>query len=507
MDKTGGASSESEKSLFDVGDILNIIRKRKWLVILPLILVTVVTAGGSYLITPEYESSVIVWVGSRVRLSNELQRLLGDAPGYSSNRNRSNELRSMQNEITSSPFISQLVRELQLDNDAGLENAALKVQASQPSLSIEQIKFDILLENLRDKIQVSFAGQDQIRITVQSADQFQARDMAQKLAEIFISEKMKQELGSVRVSQDFSYEQLAKYEKDLREKIDQKTRLEKEFINIQLDARIASDENRKEINSEISGLEMEIEDKKNEERVLQRQLSDIPRNDLKLSDASEQREIKSGIKEHISSLGSLMLNYTLADPEILNHKVRLFNLIDELEDLNRNEVADKFAGKDSSSLRLLGRFFNIKDELDILYSRVNALKLARDDITDKVNLIPDYQARLDQLNREIVAARELRDTFKNLKEGSQISQALLRESQYKVIEPAKIPLNPFKPQRKKIVLLGFLLGLAIGGGAVLLAEILDKSFRNVEDVEQALGLKVIGVIPQIESLKKLKVRK
>jgi succinoglycan biosynthesis transport protein ExoP len=496
-----------EKTLFDVTDILAIILKRIWLIILPVVLITAVTVVGSYLITPEYESSVIVSMGPTVQLSTELQRLLGNAgQSYDGRQTRQLELRSLQNEITSSPYISQLIQNLKLDQDAGLESAAEKVQTEQSNLTLNQIKFDILLTSLRDKIAIDFAGRNQIRITAQSADQFLARDMAQQLAEIFIAEKMKQELGSIRLSQDFSYEQLSKYEKDLREKIDEKTRLEKEFMNVQLGVQVGSDENRNEINAEIENVRIEIEDRKTEERALLRNLTHIPQADLKLKESVNLAKLQKEIKKHLELVGGQMLKYSWSDGEILNFKVRLFSLIGDLEDEVDLLVGRQFGSQNTETQVSLRGLFGARYILDVLYSQINALQLAQNDLDEKVSLIPEYQAHMDQLNREINAARELRDTFKNLQEGSQISQALLRESRYKVVEPAKVPLAPFKPQRKKIVLMGFLLGIAIGGSVLLLAEVLDKSFRKIEDIEEALGIPVVGVIPQIDLLKKLKIK-
>ena len=472
-----------------------------------MVLVTGVTIAGSYLITPEYESSAIIWVGNPVNLSVELQRLLSDvSQSYRSSRDREMELRSLQNEITSSPFISQLVQNLRLDQDPGLENRAMRRKSENPGISLEQIKFDILLSELRDEISVAFAGKDQIRLSAQSTNPMQARDMAQALSEIFISEKMKQELGMVRLSQDFSYEQLAKYEKDLRDRTDEKTEFEKEFMKIRLDDVVASDENRKEINSEIERTKIEIEEQKEDERELLVQLSGITKGKIDLKESTQLKRLKREVDSHIGSIANLMLKYTWSAPEILNHKTRLFALINDIEDENERLVGEQFEEYDSATRSSLVKLFNIRAELDIFYSRVNQLRLALDDLNEKVELVPEYQARLDQLEREIVAARDLRDKFKEQQESSLISQALLRESKYKVIEPAKVPLFPFKPQRSKIAVLGFLLGLVIGGAATLLTEVLDKSFRKVEDIEDALGFPIVGVIPQIESVKRLKIR-
>jgi len=496
--------------MFDVTDILAIVWRRKWLVILPLILVTAVAFGGSYLITPEYESSSILWIGNPVKLSGELQRLLGDArQGYRTARDEQLELRSMQNEITSSPFIAQLVSILKLDQDPELDKLARNLQVRQPDLGIDQIKLDILVTRLRDKIKVNFVGEDQIKITVQSTDPFMARDMTKTLSDVFISEKMKQELGTVRLSQDFSYEQLSKYEKDLNDKIETKTNFEKEFMKIQLDDVVASDENMNAIGSEIEGTNIDIEEKKDEERRLMADISDksdLTSKTMKLSESGELKRLMKEIDDHLESVAGLMLKYNWSAPEIINYKTRLYRLLRDAQDEQGRLVEQQFNSYDGGVRNLLVQLFNVRAELDVNYSKVNTLRLTLDDMNNKAEMIPEYQARLDQLDREITAARDLRDKFKEQQESSQISQALLRESKYKVIEPSKVPMEPFKPQRAKIVILGFLLGLAIGGGAVLLTEMFDKSFRKVEDVEQLVGFPVIGVIPQIMSLKKMKVR-
>jgi uncharacterized protein involved in exopolysaccharide biosynthesis len=496
-----------KQTTFEVSDLTAVIWRRKWLIVLPLCLMTIVTLIGSYLITPEYESSVIIWIGNPVKLSLELRRMLGDfGEGYISDMDRQLELKSLQNEITSTPYIQQLVDNLKLDKDPNLEQVAWKAQQSNPDLTIDRLKSSILMNRLRSKINVSYAGKDQIEITVQSADPFQARDMAQNLGEIFISEKMKQELGSVRLSQDFSYEQLAKYDKDLQDKIDEKTRFEREYMKIKLNDLVISAENRKDINSEIDGTKIDIEEKKDEERLILGQLVDIPKKDLVLKETKDLKDLKDECSKLIESIANLMPQYTWSDPEILNYKARLFAAIEEIDGAIKESVDDQFSSYNKEVRAQLEQLFRVRTELDILYSKANLLRLAVDDLNGKANLIPEYDARLEQLTREVNAARDLRDKFKEQQETSQISQALLRESKYKVIEPAKIPLTPFKPQRKKIVIMGLLLGAAIGGAAAFLAELFDKSFRKVEEIEQAVGLPVIGVIPHIESLKKLNVR-
>ena len=65
----------------------------------------------------------------------------------------------------------------------------------------------------------------------------------------------------------------------------------------------------------------------------------------------------------------------------------------------------------------------------------------------------------------------------------------------KVVEPAVLVGGGGISQRSLILLLGFLLGLAGGVGLVLLVEILEDRFIGTDDLERAVGLPVLGLVP------------
>jgi uncharacterized protein involved in exopolysaccharide biosynthesis len=291
----------------------------------------------------------------------------------------------------------------------------------------------------------------------------------------------------------------------LQDKIDRKTALEREFMQIQLDESVMSDENRRAINAEIEATGLEIQSKNEEEKDVISQLADLglTKSKLVLDESSTLTRLKGDVKQLIGSIANLMLNHEWKAPEVLTFNTRLYNLIEQVDDETKALVDNQFAEYDQNTRTVLYRLFTLRSDIDILYTRDNNLKLAQSDLLHKINLIPEYDASLDQIEREITAARDLRDKFRDQQESSQISQALVRESKYKIIEPAKVPLAPFKPDRTKIIILGVLLGLAIGAGAALLSEIMASSFKNIEEVEETLGVPVIGVIPEIRILKKI----
>ena len=493
----------------DIKNILPIVKKRKWLIILPWIVVAALVFGGTFLMTPEYESSTIIAIDPEVKLSTELQNLLGINRGFQHN-SRMDQLRSIYNEITSTRYIAQLSEKLKLGDDPVINETAQQIAAAQPNMTFEQVKLDLLQNSLMSKINVTFAAGDQVRITVQSTSPPKARDIANTLGEIFIEEKLKQELTSIRSSQDFSDIQLQRYENLLREKTDQKTELEKEYMNIQLDESITSESNRSEITSEIDRTNNDIDEYRRQERDILgelQQVSSLSVNKLSLSDSETKNNLVSELKRQQRSIGDLMIKYTWSDPQILNFKVRQNNRLNQIEAENRRLVAEQYSSSDDTTRVLLVQLFNIRSELDYLYSKVSYLRAALTELTDKMNLLPEYQARLHQLDNEIMTATELRDRFKRQQESSSISQALLQDmssSKYKVVEEAKLPLAPFKPNRMRIIFMGIMLGMVIGCAAAVVAELFDTSFKKVEDIEKDLGVPVMGVIPKIDALKHIK---
>jgi len=67
-----------------------------------------------------------------------------------------------------------------------------------------------------------------------------------------------------------------------------------------------------------------------------------------------------------------------------------------------------------------------------------------------------------------------------------------------VLDTAKVPTSPSGPNRILYVAVGILLGGMLGVGYVLVIEFMDKHIRTPKDIEQHLGLRVLGTIPDYD---------
>src|SRR5262249_827122 len=64
-----------------------------------------------------------------------------------------------------------------------------------------------------------------------------------------------------------------------------------------------------------------------------------------------------------------------------------------------------------------------------------------------------------------------------------------------VIDRAQRPGAPFAPNRQRYLGVSLFLGLAAAGLLIVLFEILDDTFKSPEELEEQLGLAVLGIIP------------
>ncbi|MDK0565291.1 Wzz/FepE/Etk N-terminal domain-containing protein [Clostridium perfringens] len=80
------------------------------------------------------------------------------------------------------------------------------------------------------------------------------------------------------------------------------------------------------------------------------------------------------------------------------------------------------------------------------------------------------------------------------------SKELIPNGNVQVIQKPQLPERPVSPNKKLNILIAFVLGLMVGVGVVLLIEYLDNTFKSREDLENTLGLPIIGTIPNYNNM-------
>ena len=81
---------------------------------------------------------------------------------------------------------------------------------------------------------------------------------------------------------------------------------------------------------------------------------------------------------------------------------------------------------------------------------------------------------------------------------SSIAQEVMNVESVNIVDKASVPNSPSGPNRVLYVAVAFMAGLFAAVAIVVLVDMLDTRVRNAEQVEELLGLPVIGRIPQVK---------
>ncbi len=483
----------------DLREILTILKKRKWLIIVPLIIVVGIAYGSTYVIAPKYESSTIVWIDRPSNVSVEMERILGGNNRRVSREEQRSRRLAIEAELTSQGYLFQLIEILHIDDDPDISREAAKLRETNTTISLEQIKFDLLINKLREQITVSFHGSDQIKIRVESESALLARDIAKQLPIILESEKTKDEMEKILANQRFTDIQLEKTEQYYQSAIDSLNEARVRLSKLQLPENISSESNRLDILSTIDNIDLETSDYNKEKDGLESQIREFNLQKIKFKYSDTLIELRTTIDGLIANYASLMEKYTWNDQNIININIRLNDNTQLLENTITNSINKEYGTYPENQKTLLVRKFIVQEQLDILNSKKRRLNQSLRNINSSINMIPKLESEIQELVNQVEDYRKYRDAFKTEETTVGIlSERAKERTRYKVVEPAQLPLVPFWPNKRNIILIGIVLGITLGGGFVFLFEMLDNSFKRVEDIEEELGVRVIATIPKIE---------
>ncbi|MEO0642422.1 MAG: polysaccharide biosynthesis tyrosine autokinase [Pseudomonadota bacterium] len=111
----------------------------------------------------------------------------------------------------------------------------------------------------------------------------------------------------------------------------------------------------------------------------------------------------------------------------------------------------------------------------------------QDEKVEFTNLERNAQALRQQLN-------ELLTRYNQISSATNVQSGVLT-----LLDSAVVPRTPIKPSLTRNMIVALVLGLAMAGGLALVREVFVDQFRRPEDVEDRLGVPVLGLTPYVRS--------
>ena len=395
--------AEEKTNKIDPFHYIGILRRRKWLIIIPLV-ISYIAFFIHGLTSPRiYEAQAIVLIEEQQVVNPLLSNL-------AVSRTVSSKMTALSEEILAWPRIYQLVERLEL-------NKNIK----------DPLELERLIAGIRKNIILRMKSSEVLTIAFRGENAKGTQELTNTLCDILIqrSESLSEEDTASAI--DFINEQLALY----KVKVEDSDKKLREFREV-----YGQD------SSSVTKLPL---DKINDE-----------------------------IAKYEADLVMAYVDCTDDHPRVQDLKRRIEDL-----KVTRNEYIQELATKAG---------------------------VAPDSYINIADSTPRQQEELVRLTRDKTVNEKLYAMFLERLEAAKITESLDQSenrTKFRIIEPARLPLSPVEPDMAKLNLLGILVGIMVGFGAVYGLEYIDSSCKSEADITEQFGVKVLGSVAKIISQEQL----
>ncbi len=481
------------KREFDWRQYWAILVRRKWWVLIPIVLLTGASVAAALLyIRPLYEASATIQV-----LPSRLQRSMREVtPGVSN----AVDYRELQKKILNPPNLLQLIQRLELSKDPVANETAKTLHAKAKWLTYDEVLERVLLETLRENLAVQMnPGAQLFQITARNESPRLAFRLVKSLTEIFVDESKKNELRGIRGVMEFSNEQLEIYEqkvKDTERKLQglKERQASEQVQKIGLDANSVL-----QLRQLISTSEGAIAERQRKLNELQNDLR-LPAIPLLWEREPELQQAKAKLEAQMADFKRSAIAVGLRTDSELTLDSEVNALRQEYLRLLEGVVARVYPALSEAMQSAMLEYQLGQFDLYIFRSRAAVANDLLQRYSQISSAAPADEIELRRLEAELEQNRRIYEVFLEQSRGSQIEEALQNSDadfKYSVIEAASMPVEPVGGSKKTFVLGAFGVSVILGFSLVIVLELSDQSIRNVKDVEQLLGAPVWGVIPKI----------
>ena len=480
-------------------DFVEMARRQKWLIVIPFVLITTGTAVFAHFLPNKYRAQTSMLVVPQ-RVSEAYVR-------STVTMKMEDRLRTISQQILSRARLEQVIQEFNLYADYRRTETMEDV--------VERMRKDIELQPVRgDAFWVAFVS-DNPRTAMKVAD---------RLASMFIEENLKDREVLAEGTDQFLEAQLDDARRRL---IDHEKKLEAYRgrymgeLPSQLQSNLQVIQNTQmQLQSLAESLSRDRDRRLSSERALAELQAPTPAVPPAPTAPGELIALtgvgaRAQLEEARKALVGMQTRLKPAHPDVLAVK-RL------VSDLEKKAAAE--AGSPGAAIASLtpqqaaqqSRLSQLRSDLesidrDIAHKQAEEQRL-RGVVAEyqrRAESAPARESDLVELMRDYDTLQKIYASLLAKKEESKISANLERRQigeQFKILDPARLPENPYSPNRLRIDLVGALLALAAGLGLGALMEYRDSSFRSEQDIVSCLALPVLAAVPRVTTSAEARAR-
>jgi polysaccharide chain length determinant protein (PEP-CTERM system associated) len=499
-----------EQKPFNIHDYLDIGLRQKWYIIIPLVICALGSFGLYKYLPKVYKATTLILVQPQTVPENYVRSTITDSVA--------NRLNTISQEILSRTRLEKVIQEfnlyanirkrLALEEIVEIMRKAIEIKVQEPGRERR--------DQTTNSFSISFEGEKPDTVMM----------VTNKLASLFIEENLKVRESQAEGTSEFLTKELRGMEEGLKRK-EQDIRNFKERamgqLPQQLDANLRILER---LQQQIKTTNETLRAAEDRSIVIQNQIELLKKREpTQVVRVGSQGDISvdRGEDPLITQLRNLKRDLAIAQsiykethPDVIDLKKKIADLEPKIKELMRKTQEGGASEQtfppptlDPETQRQLAQYN------EQYHAAVLEAKRLREEEKELKQQVAYYQRRIEETPRReqelILLTRDydlLKNSYQSLmdkKMQAQMSENLERKQQgeqFKILDLARLPEKPIKPDRNKILLMGAFIGLAMGLGLAWFRESVDQSFHTVSDVEDILEIPVIATIPNLREEEK-----
>ena len=468
-----------EQKVMTLNDYVEVVKRRKWSLILPAIIVFMASVIVALALPSIYKSTSTILIEAQ---DIPASFVMTTVTSYAEQR-----LESIHQRIVSFPRLLDLINHFNLYPE-------LKDKRTDEEI-VGKMREDIILEPMSIETADSRGRRDSgvtiaFTLSYEGKDPSTVQRVASVLTSQFLEENIQVRKKQAADTSEFLEEEMERV-KALLSELDAKMAVfKKAHVNELPELLQVNMQSLNNIETNIARLNDQLRVLKEREGYLQTQLASIPPKEGKkkvLDDLKVQlMQLKSRFSDQYPDVIKIKAEIAEIEKEV-NASAQKSSLSDDMPD---NPVYVTLSSQLSSTRAdiesVKRQIFESNKTADTYRLRIENTPKVEENYKTIFIERNNTQAKYDDLMRKHMEAR--------------VAQGLEKEQKgerFTLIDPARLPEKPYKPNRLAIVLIGFVLSIGAGVGWASLKEYNDQSIRDVDSLTQATSFPVLAVIPEI----------
>ena len=489
--------SQSQTDFFGY---LEMVLRRKWIVIVCVVLGTGIAGVIAYTSPAFYRSTTFILV--------EQQKIPESYVTPTDSTPFEQRLSTIQQQVMSRTNLEQIINDLNLYGTNGgvqLTSLVAKLKSLLGLKPGRKPTMESIVGKMRQDIVIKVSGRnrrgggDAFRITYVGTVPEMTMQVTSTLASLFIEENLKIKEQYAEGTSEFLVKELEKAKGDL---IAQEGAIRKfkerrmGALPEQLEANLRTLDR---LQLELQSVSESLRNSLDRRALLEEQMTLLSRGTTAPS-GNTLREELAGLKRELATLLSM---YKENYPDVVIARNRVKELEAQIENSKPGDSEQETA-QETAALPLdqssdaYASLSEVNSQIAMLRARESR---SRGQITaheKRVEDTPANEQKLTDLTRDYDITRQNYQSLLEKKLNAKLAQNLEKRqkgARFRVVDPANFPERAFKPDRPMIVLAGVAGGAVVGVGFILLLEILNPAFRKPEDFIGVLDYPVLVSIP------------